>query len=187
MKTYSLIAIFLVGLGSGLPEAIKAADNQPENPATPRDSSSLTPADYVNVMTGKGSGRWMLAPGPWMPNGMVKLAPDNKVQGYRSGYDDTLGFVNCFSHIHEWTMAGLGMMPTVGPLRTHAGADETGYGSHFDKAMERTGIGFYDVLLNGKRHQGGIDRHDASQSPALHVSRQCPGARALSIHDPERI
>ncbi len=82
-----------------------------------------------------------------MPNSMVKLAPDNKVQRYRSGYDDTLGFINCFSHIHEWTMAGLGMMPSIGPLHTHAGADDTGYGSHFDKTTEQAGVGFYDVVL----------------------------------------
>ncbi len=111
------------------------------------DGQSLTPADYVNVFTGKGGARWMFGPGPWMPNSMVKMAPDNKVQGYRSGFDDSLGLINCFSHIHEWTMAGLGMMPAIGPLRTHAGADGTGYGSHFDKTTEQAGIGFYEVLL----------------------------------------
>ncbi len=110
-------------------------------------SAATTPADYVNVFTGKGGARWMYGPGPWMPNSMVKLAPDNKVQGYRSGYDCSYKAINCFSHIHEWTMAGLGMMPTVGPLRTHAGLGEADYGSHFDADTEHGGIGFYDVLL----------------------------------------
>ena len=90
----------------------------------------------------------MYGPGPWMPNSMVKLAPDNKVQGYRSGYDGAAKTINCFSHIHEWTMAGLGMMPTVGALRTHAGFDETSYGAHFDPATEHGGIGFYEVDLH---------------------------------------
>ena len=140
-KFYLLTLIFSLGVSGGL---VKAA----ENPAPPlATGSSLTPADYVNVLTGKNSGRWMLGPGPWMPNGMVKIAPDNKVQGYRSGFDDNLGFINCFSHIHEWTMAGLGMMPTVGPLRTHAGVDDGGYGSHFDKAAVQAGVGHYAVLL----------------------------------------
>jgi predicted alpha-1,2-mannosidase len=110
-------------------------------------SPAATPADFVNVFTGKGGARWMFAPGPWMPNGMVKIAPDNKVQGYRSGYDCSYKTINCFSHIHEWTMAGLGMMPTVGPLRTHAGLDDASYGSHFDPSTEHGGIGFYNVVL----------------------------------------
>ena len=44
-------------------------------------------------------------------------------------------------------MAGLGMMPTVGSLRTHPGLDETGYSSHIDKSTEHGGTGFYGVLL----------------------------------------
>jgi predicted alpha-1,2-mannosidase len=147
-KLYLLIPFLWIGLGSCVPSVVQAADNSPDNQAKVRgDGQSLTPADYVNVFTGKSGARWMFAPGPWMPNSMVKIAPDNKVQGYRSGYDDSYGFINCFSHIHEWTMAGLGMMPTVGALRTHAGADDMGYGSHFDKTTERAGVGFYDVLL----------------------------------------
>ncbi len=115
----------------------KGADHQPAS----------TPADDVNVFTGKGGARWMYGPGPWMPNGMVKLAPDNKVQGYRSGYDCSYKSINCFSHIHEWTMAGLGMMPSVGPLRTHSGLEADSFGSRFDPATEHGGVGFYNVVL----------------------------------------
>ena len=122
-----------------------SADQRPPAGGSP---AAGTPADFVNVFTGKGGARWMYGPGPWMPNSMVKLAPDNKVQGYRSGYDGASKTINCFSHIHEWTMAGLGVMPTVGALHTHAGFDETSYGAHFDPATEHGGIGFYDVVLN---------------------------------------
>ena len=141
-KLYLSISI----LSIGWPGLIMAADDSSQGQVT-APSVDKTPADYVNVFNGKTSGRWMYGTGPWMPNSMVKLAPDNKVQGYRSGYDSSYGFIDCFSHIHEWTMAGLGMMPTVGPLRTHAGPDEAGYGSHFDQATEQAGIGFYNVLL----------------------------------------
>ena len=79
-------------------------------PSIPSQAKDPALADYVNVFTGKNGARWMFAPGPWMPNSLVKLAPDNKVQGYRSGYDDSSKFINCFSHIHDWTMAGLGMI-----------------------------------------------------------------------------
>ena len=107
----------------------------------------VTPADYVDTFKGTAHSRWMIAPGPWMPFGMVKLSPDNQKQGWVAGYEYTHEYVDCFSHIHEWTMGGLGMMPTVGPLRTQPGLDGTGYSSRFDKATERGGIGFYEVLL----------------------------------------
>jgi predicted alpha-1,2-mannosidase len=101
----------------------------------------------VDVFLGTAHSRWMIAPGPWMPFGMVKISPDNQPQSWCAGYEYSHEYIDCFSHIHEWTMAGLGMMPTVGPLRTHAGLDGTGYSSHFDKSTERGGIGFYDVFL----------------------------------------
>jgi len=112
-----------------------------------RVSSPATPSDYVDVFTGTAHSRWMIAPGPWMPFAMVKIAPDNQVESWCAGYDYTHEYIDCFSHIHEWTMAGLGMMPTVGPLRTHPGLDGTGYSSHFDKSTEHGGIGFYEVFL----------------------------------------
>ncbi|HEV2328140.1 MAG TPA: GH92 family glycosyl hydrolase [Verrucomicrobiae bacterium] len=110
-------------------------------------SPQVTPSDYVDVFMGTAHSRWMIAPGPWMPFGMVKIAPDNQPESWCSGYDYTHEYIDCFSHIHEWTMAGLGMMPTVGPLRTHPGLDGTGYSSRFDKSTEHGGIGFYDVIL----------------------------------------
>jgi predicted alpha-1,2-mannosidase len=106
-----------------------------------------TPADYVDVFKGTAHSRWMIAPGPWMPFSMVKLAPDNQTQGWCAGYDYANEQIDCFSHIHEWTMAGLGMMPTIGPLRTTPGLDGAGYSSRFDKSTERGGIGFYEVFL----------------------------------------
>ncbi len=110
-------------------------------------SPAVTPADYVDVFMGSAHSRWMIAPGPWMPFGMVKIAPDNQTQGWIAGYEYSHEYIDCFSHIHEWTMGGLGMMPTVGPLRTQPGLDGSGYSSRFDKSTERGGIGFYEVLL----------------------------------------
>jgi predicted alpha-1,2-mannosidase len=112
-------------------------------PAAPR----ATPADYVDVFAGTAHSRWMIAPGPWMPFGMVKIAPDNQTQGWIAGYEYSIEAIDCFSHIHEWTMGGLGMMPTVGALRTRPGLDANGYSSRIDKATERGGIGFYEVTL----------------------------------------
>ena len=110
-------------------------------------SPPVMPADYVSQFMGTAHSRWMIAPGPWMPFSMVKISPDNQPQCQFGGYEYTYEYIDCFSHIHEWTMAGVGMMPTVGPLQTHPGLDGTGYSSRFDKSSEHSGIGFYEVFL----------------------------------------
>ncbi|WP_129698814.1 GH92 family glycosyl hydrolase [Parabacteroides goldsteinii] len=107
-------------------------------------------ARYVDTRIGTAHSRWMIAPGPWMPFGMVKLSPDNQNAGWQAGYQPTFESVGCFSHIHEWTMGGLGMMPTNGPLQTIVG-DETdpdsGYRSRIDKLTEEAPLGYYKVDL----------------------------------------
>ena len=110
----------------------------------------ITPADYVNTMMGVGHSRWMIAPGPWMPFSMVKIGPDNQNGGWQAGYDPTFESIGTFSHIHEWTMAGLGTFPVTGPLITRIGdqADpESGYRSRIDKSTEEAPLGYYKVHL----------------------------------------
>ena len=107
-------------------------------------------ADYVDTRIGTAHSRWMIAPGPWMPFSMVKLSPDNQNGGWQSGYQPTFETIGCFSHIHEWTMAGLGMMPTNGPLQTRVGDQfkpDEGYRSRIDKQSEETPLGYYKVSL----------------------------------------
>lgn len=108
------------------------------------------PVDYVDTKMGTGHSRWMIAPGPWMPFGMVKISPDNQDMGWQAGYQPTFENVGAFSHIHEWTMAGLGTFPTNGPLITTMGSPEapdSGYRSRMDKATEQAPLGYYSILL----------------------------------------
>lgn len=110
----------------------------------------MTPAGYVNTMLGSAHSRWMIAPGPWMPFGMVKLSPDNQNAGWDAGYDPIFESVGGFSHIHEWTMSGLSMLPVNGPLITKVGDQEhpsTGYRSRIDKRTEEAPLGYYKVHL----------------------------------------
>ncbi len=111
-----------------------------------------TPADYVDTHIGSAHSRWMLAPGPWMPFSMVKLSPDNQNSGWQAGYDPSFESVGTFSHIHEWTMAGLGTMPVWGELRTKVGDESAlkprdGYRSAIDKSSEECRLGYYKVHL----------------------------------------
>ncbi|RZK81162.1 MAG: hypothetical protein EOO92_05600 [Pedobacter sp.] len=110
----------------------------------------FTPADYVDTKMGTAHSRWMIAPGPWMPFSMVKLSPDNQNSGWQSGYDPSFESVGVFSHIHEWTMAGLGMLPVNGPLKIKGGNERSkgeGYRSEVDKSTEEAPIGYYKVML----------------------------------------
>lgn len=107
-------------------------------------------ADYVDTKIGTGHSRWMIAPGPWMPFSMVKLSPDNQNAGWQSGYQPTFETIGCFSHIHEWTMGGLGMMPTNGELQIRVGDElrpDEGYRSRIDKKMEEAPLGYYKVFM----------------------------------------
>lgn len=109
-----------------------------------------TLANYVDTRIGTAHSRWMIAPGPWMPFGMVKLSPDNQNAGWQAGYQPTFESVGCFSHIHEWTMGGLGMMPTNGALQTVVGNEsdpDSGYRSRINKLSEEAPLGYYKVDL----------------------------------------
>ncbi|RYZ17069.1 MAG: hypothetical protein EOP49_51020, partial [Sphingobacteriales bacterium] len=108
-------------------------------------------ADYVDTKIGTAHSRWMIGPGPWMPFGMVKIGPDNQNDGWQAGYDPTFESVGAFSHVHEWTMGGLGMLPVNGPLKIKVGdqrsAPGEGYRSAIDKTTEEAPLGYYKVDL----------------------------------------
>ena len=109
-----------------------------------------TPADYVDTRIGTAHSRWMIAPGPWMPFSMVKMSPDNQNAGWQAGYQPTFESVGTFSHIHEWTMGGLGIFASNGRLQTKIGDEHlpsSGYRSRIKKESEEAPIGYYKVQL----------------------------------------
>lgn len=109
-----------------------------------------TLANYVDTRWGTAHSRWMIAPGPWMPFSMVKMSPDNQSAGWQAGYEPSFESIGMFSHIHEWTMAGLGIMPTNGPLKTVMGTEmkpHSGFRSAINKRTEEAPIGYYKADL----------------------------------------
>lgn len=113
----------------------------------------VLPSDYVNTFLGTAHSRWMIAPGPWMPFSMVKISPDNQNAGWQAGYDPVFESIGTFSHVHEWTMAGLGTLPVNGPLKIKMGDesalknDTAGYRSRINKATEEAPLGYYKADL----------------------------------------
>ncbi len=112
--------------------------------------ATQTPADYVDTRIGTAHSRWMIAPGPWMPFSMVKMSPDNQNSGWQAGYQPSFENIGCFSHIHEWTLGGLGIMATNGDLQIRVGDEQKpddGYRSRIDKRSEQAEIGYYAAKL----------------------------------------
>lgn len=112
--------------------------------------ATVTLADYADTMMGTAHSRWMIAPGPWMPFSMVKISPNNQNAGWQAGYDPIFENIAGFSHIHEWTLGGLLMMPTNGELQTQVGDErkpDEGYRSRIDKQTEEAPIGYYKADL----------------------------------------
>src|SRR3954466_573571 len=86
------------------------------------DAQIKQPVDYVDPMIGTSNSRWMLFPGVTMPNGMVKLSPDNQGSVWQAGYDYAIGSIHGFTFIHGWTMVGLSTMPANGDLALSPGS-----------------------------------------------------------------
>ncbi|WP_246229254.1 GH92 family glycosyl hydrolase [Sphingobacterium shayense] len=131
-------------------ELVINGKKQAEGNVIRRPQDVARPADYVNTMMGAAHSRWMIAPGPWMPFSMVKLSPDNQNSGWQAGYDPTFESIGTFSHIHEWTMAGLGTFPVNGQLTTFVGdqsGTQGGYRSKIDKSTEEAPLGYYKADL----------------------------------------
>jgi predicted alpha-1,2-mannosidase len=119
--------------------------------AAPAAKNRKQPVDWVDPFIGTTNPglRWMLFPGPAMPFGMVKLSPDNRGDG--GGYNYRIGTLLGFSHIHSWTMSGLLMMPTTGPLKVVQGPDSgspESFRSHFRHETEIASPGYYAVTLD---------------------------------------
>lgn len=137
-KRMSEIKIFIDG-------NLKYVDNLKRSP-----EKNVRLSDYVDQFMGTSGSRWMIAPGPWMPMAMMKIAPENEDSKWKAGYDYQIENIMGFSHIHEWTMAGLLMMPSNGPLKIQPGPEDNpdlGYRSRIHKKSEKATVGKYEVNL----------------------------------------
>lgn len=144
-----------------------------------------TLADYVDTRIGTAHSRWMIAPGPWMPFSMVKLSPDNQNMGWQAGYQPTFETIGTFSHIHEWTMAGLGMMPTNGELQIHVGDEfdpDSGYRSRIDKSTEEAPLGYYKVFMTDTRILAEVTATERAGFQRYTFPKELDGRVMIDLH-----
>lgn len=109
-------------------------------------AADKTPVDYVNPLIGTAKSRWYYLAPACRPFGMVGLSPDTRVGGdwmYGYLYGDTN--IVCFSHVHDWQLYGVPVMPITGKFCAQDGLNAAA--SEFSHQDEIIHPGYYKVFL----------------------------------------
>jgi predicted alpha-1,2-mannosidase len=102
--------------------------------------------DWVEPRVDTHNSRWIYFSSACRPFGMVNLSPDTRLEGdWGAGYIYGEPFIRCFSHIHDWQLAGIPVMPATGVLRGHEGYEA--YKASFSHADEVVKPGYHRVRL----------------------------------------
>ncbi len=112
-----------------------------------RASAQDSYVDKVNPFVDSHRSRWFYFDSASLPFGMVSLSPDTgTAHSWGSGYLYDSLHVRCFSHIHNWQMSGVAVMPTTGPFKGHRGMDA--YRSAFTHEDEIAKPGYHRIHLD---------------------------------------
>lgn len=102
--------------------------------------------DLVNPFVDSHRSRWFFFSSACRPFGMVSLSPDTDTEhSWESGYLYDSKQIRCFSHVHNWQMSGVAVMPTVGEFKGHLGMNA--YQSAFTHDGEIAKPGYHKVKL----------------------------------------
>lgn len=102
--------------------------------------------DLVNPFVDSHRSRWFFFSSACRPFGMVSLSPDTDTEhSWGSGYLYDSKQIRCFSHVRNWQMSGVAVMPTVGEFKGHLGMNA--YQSAFTHDGEIAKPGYHKVKL----------------------------------------
>jgi len=105
------------------------------------------PVDLVYPQMGSAWSRWFFFSSASQPFGMVSLFPDTKIDGeWKSGYRYGTDTIKDFSHIHEWQLSGVAVMP-VAFSEDSVAAILNDWSSVFLHQKESVKPGFHEVYL----------------------------------------
>jgi len=105
------------------------------------------PVDLVHPLIGSERCRNFFMTAAARPFGMVKLAPDTEITGYyHTGYQDAQTNIFGFSHIHEFQMGGLAVMPVSGTVNPIPGPER--WKSPFQTEKQTVAPGYQRVQLD---------------------------------------
>ena len=138
------------------------------------------PVDLVNPLIGSDRCRNFFMTAAARPFGMVKLAPDTEISGYyHTGYQNAQTNIFGFSHIHEFQMGGLVVMPVSGKVNPTPGPER--WKSSFDPAKQVVAPGYQklhldrydiDVELTATKRVG-FHRYTFRRSEERRVGKEC--------------
>ncbi len=105
------------------------------------------PVDWVHPLIGSDRCRNFFMTAAARPFGMVKLAPDTEITGYyHTGYQNSETNVFGFSHIHEFQIGGLALMPVSGQVNPIPGPER--WKSGFNPAAQTVAPGYQKLHLD---------------------------------------
>ncbi|WP_213086951.1 GH92 family glycosyl hydrolase [Chitinophaga agrisoli] len=105
------------------------------------------PADLVYPQLDAENSRWFYFSSAARPFGMVSLFPDNHAGGdWDAGYRYKVDTISDFSHIHEWQLAGVAVMPVTFSANGYAELFRNA-ASPFSHKNETVSPGYHAVVL----------------------------------------
>ena len=110
--------------------------------------AQIKPVDMVYPQLDAAHSRWFFFSSACKPFGMVSVFPDNNVSGeWESGYRYDEDTIRCISHIHEWQLAGVAVMPVAFDDESEIKKLFNNYASSFSHQSEIIKPGFHQVNL----------------------------------------
>lgn len=107
------------------------------------------PVDFVYPQLDAAHSRWFYFSSACRPFGMVSLFPDNNIDGaWRSGYRYGVDTIKDFSHIHEWQLSGVAVMPVLFSKDDEKDTLLKNWSSHFSHDTETVKPGYHSVVLD---------------------------------------
>jgi len=104
--------------------------------------------DKVYPLLDTENSRWFYFSSASRPFGMVNLSPDTSIKGdWGCGYKYNIDTIKGFSHVHEWQLSGVSVMPVV-ISKENKTTIFTDFYSKFSHAKEKITPGYHSVLLD---------------------------------------
>nr|WP_315196130.1 GH92 family glycosyl hydrolase [uncultured Flavobacterium sp.] len=104
--------------------------------------------DKVYPLLDTENSRWFFFSSASRPFGMVNLSPDTAINGdWGGGYKSNIDTIKGFSHIHEWQMSGVSVMPVVTSTANKL-AVFTDFYSKFSHQTEKITPGYHSLILD---------------------------------------
>ncbi|CAM3748629.1 GH92 family glycosyl hydrolase [Flavobacterium chungbukense] len=105
-------------------------------------------SDMVYPLLDTENSRWFYFSSASRPFGMVNLSPDTEIKGdWGGGYKYTTDTVKGFSHVHEWQMSGVSVMPVTVSKENKANIFKDFY-SKFSHQTEIITPGYHSLKLD---------------------------------------